>query len=78
MLRFGYIRKTSITDGVEGVGRSEAADGSQKCRTTFQRLASRIDTFQEGPASLMVVTATEAAYTSLDGVHMVPLACLAP
>ncbi len=42
-------------------------------------LVSKIDTSRIGaPAARAVVTAGEYAYTRLDGVHVVPLACLGP
>lgn len=45
----------------------------------LKKLADRVDAESEGsPSFLMVVTATQSAYTRDDGVLVVPLACLAP
>jgi uncharacterized protein len=45
--------------------------------TNLKKLAGRIDQKVHGkPSFLMVLTATNTAYTREDGVHVVPLACL--
>lgn len=57
------------------MGQSGVEEGAKH----LKKLAGRVNAEHEGaPSFLMVVTATQAAYTREDGVLVVPLACLAP
>lgn len=57
------------------MGRSGVEEGAKH----LKKLANRVDVEHEGkPSFLMIVTATQSAYTREDGVLVVPLACLAP
>jgi uncharacterized protein len=51
----------------------------EEAAKNLKKLKNKIDVTSFGePSFLMVLTGTETAYTREDGVHVVPLSCLAP